>query len=174
MELALTQTTRNENELLFVGSPRQWRADCQAGQFKIGSSRMVGPRLRMEVIAAKFIEDELFGYEWQKWLNVIFADPDGVVSSIMFKTESMDNFLEVYRESLATETPLTQLVIEAAMSKRASKESGNGYYAVEFAVGGPGKYSLAVAAFREALPDGIYRIGDNGSKRPDAEYQPAE
>lgn len=65
---------------------------------------MVGPRLRMEVIAAKFIEDELFGYEWQKWLNVIFADPDGVVSSIMFKTESMDNFLELYRESLASGT----------------------------------------------------------------------
>lgn len=169
MELALTQTNRNENELLFVGSPRQWRADCQAGQFKIGATRMVGPRLRLEVIAAKFIEDELFGYEWQKWLNVIFADPDGVVSSVMFKTESMDNFLEVYRESLATNTPLTQLVIEAVMSRRASKESGNGYYAVEFTVIGPGKYTPAIAVFRDALPGDIYRIGD-GKARPDTEY----
>lgn len=170
MELALTQTNRNENELLFVGSPRQWRADCQAGQFKIGATRMVGPRLRLEVIAAKFIEDELFGYGWQKWLNVIFADPDGVVSSVMFKTESMDNFLEVYRESLATNTPLTQLVIEAVMSRRASKESGNGYYAVEFTVIGPGKYTPAITAFRNALPGDIYRIGDgNGKTRPDTD-----
>lgn len=171
MELALTQTTRTEGELLFVGSARQWRADCQAGQFKIGATRMVGSRLKMEVIAAKFVEDELFGYEWQKWLNVIFADPDGVVSSVMFKTESMDNFLEVYRESLASGTPLTGVVVEAVMSRRASKESGNGYYAVEFSVIGPGKYTQAIAAFRAALPGDIYRIGEASSKaRPDAEY----
>ena len=50
--------------LLYVGSPRQYRADCKAGQFKIGASQVVGNRLKMEVIAARFVEGEFFGYDW--------------------------------------------------------------------------------------------------------------
>lgn len=59
---------------------------------------------------------------------------------------------------------MTQVVVEAVMSKRASRESGNGYYAVEFAVMGEGKYTQPIVAFREALPTDIYRIGDGGKR----------
>src|SRR5512143_2819313 len=77
---------RNEHPLVFTGSARQYRADCQAGQFKIRASRMVSGTLRLELIAARLLEGEFFGYPNQKWLSLIFVDPDGIVSTLLFKT----------------------------------------------------------------------------------------
>ena len=39
--------------------------------------------------------------------------------------------------------------LRAHMAKRASKATGNGYYAVEFEVVSPGKYADAIAQFRQ-------------------------
>jgi hypothetical protein len=39
--------------------------------------------------------------------------------------------------------------IRASMSKRASRASGNGYFAVEFEVVADGKYAEAIASFRQ-------------------------
>ena len=141
--------------LLYVGSPRQYRADCKSGQFKIGASQTVGNRLKMEVIAARFVEGEFFGYDWKKWANIIFADEHGAVSSMMIKTESLDNFLEVYRQSLQTKSLLT-VKMEAIMSAR-SNDNGK-YFAVEFQTVGDGQFTAHIAEFRAALPDGIYRL----------------
>jgi hypothetical protein len=41
---------------------------------------------------------EFFGYRLQTWLAVVFVDPDGVLASILFKTESLDNFEEARHE----------------------------------------------------------------------------
>ena len=61
-DLVLEETlNREENPIVFTGSARQYRADCQAGQFKIGASRMVGPTLDMELIAARIVEGQFFG-----------------------------------------------------------------------------------------------------------------
>ena len=150
--------------LLYVGSPRQYRADCKAGQFKIGASQVVGNRLKMEVIAARFVEGEFFGYDWKKWANIIFADESGAVSSMMIKTESLDNFLEVYRNALESRRTLLQLQLEAMMSARAN-DNGK-FFAVEFSVAGDGKFSEHIAAFRAELPGDIYRLAignGNGS-----------
>ena len=158
-DLVLEETlNREENPIVFTGSARQYRADCQAGQFKIGASRMVGPTLGMELIAARIMEGQFFGYPYQKWVNVIFIDSDGIVSSILFKTESMDNLLELHRQALAANDILLGKAITARMSKRASRDSGQGYHAVEFEITGPGAYGDAIARFRqETAIEGIYR-----------------
>ena len=149
---------RNEHPLVFTGSARQYRADCQAGQFKIGASRMVSGTLKMEVIAARLVEGEFFSYPRQKWLNVIFVDAEGIVASVLFKTESMDNFLELHRQAIATGDLLLGKTIQARMSRRASRDSGQGYYAVEFEITGEGTYTEAIARFRqETAIEGIYR-----------------
>ena len=152
--------------LLYVGSPRQYRADCKSGQFKIGASQTVGNRLKMEVIAARFVEGEFFGYDWKKWANIIFADEHGAVSSMMIKTESLDNFLEVYRQSLQTKSLLT-VKMEAIMSAR-SNDNGK-YFAVEFQTVGDGQFTAHIAEFRKELPSGIYRLaisnGGNGDEK---------
>ena len=162
---------RNAHPLVFTGSARQYRADCQSGQFKIGASRMVSGTLQMELIAARLVEGEFFGYPLQKWINVIFVDPEGIVSTILFKTESMDNFLELHRQAIAAGGLLLGKAITARMSRRASRDSGQGYYAVEFEITGDGTYGNAIARFRqETAIEGIYRtLLSKPEPHPDAE-----
>lgn len=164
-EIQLEEVGKLEKgEILADGSPRQWRSDCQAGQFKIGSSTMRGPKLDMELIGAQINEGEYFSYPRQKWLGLLFVDPDGVLSSILFKTESLDNFEELRRQYRLKGETLLGKTIRASMSKRASKASGSGYFAVEFEVVSEGKYSKAIAQFRQTQysPDFI-RLIENRS-----------
>lgn len=145
---------------ILADSIRQWRSDCQAGQFKVGASTMRGQKLDMELVGAQINEGEFFGYPFQKWLALLFVDPDGVLSTILFKTESLDNFEEMRRQyRLKGETMLGK-TIRASMSKRASRASGNGYFAVEFEVVSDGKYAEAIAQFRQMryTPDFIRLI----------------
>ena len=148
-EIMLEDVSPLENGEILTDSVRQWRSDCQAGQFKIGGSTMRGGKIDMELVGAQISEGEYFGYPLQKWLAVLFIDPDGVLSSILFKTESLDNFEELRRQRRLKGESLLGKTIRASMSKRASKASGTGYYAVEFEVASDGKYSAAIAEFRQ-------------------------
>jgi hypothetical protein len=97
IEIALDETGLPEGQIM-ADSIRQWRSDCQAGQFKVGAATMRGPKLDMEIVGAQISTGEFFGYPLQTWLAVVFVDPDGVLSSVLFKTESLDNFEEVRRQ----------------------------------------------------------------------------
>jgi len=134
---------------ILADSIRQWRSDCQAGQFKVGSSAMRGNKIDMELVGAQINEGEFFGYPRQKWLGLLFVDPDGVLSSILFKTESLDNFEEMRRQYRIKGETLLGKTIRASMSKRASRANGESYYAVEFEVVSNGKYAAAIAEFRQ-------------------------
>jgi len=97
IEIALDETGLPEGQIL-ADSIRQWRADCQSGQFKIGAATMRGPKLDLEIVGAQISTGEFFGYRLQAWLAVLFVDPDGVLASVLFKTESLDNFEEARHE----------------------------------------------------------------------------
>ena len=77
----------------------------------------------------------------------MFVDPDGVLSSILFKTESLDNFEELRRSYRIKGETLLGKTIRAQMSKRAGKTAS--YFAVEFEVASAGKYAEAIAQFRQ-------------------------
>jgi len=167
-EIQLEEVGLEPGQIL-ADSIRQWRSDCQAGQFKIGASTMRGNKLDMELVGAQISEGEFFGYPHQKWLALLFVDPDGVLSSILFKTESLDNFEEMRRQYRIKGETLLGKTIRASMSKRASKASGTGYFAVEFEVVSQGKYAEAIAEFRQLryTPDFVRLIeshADNGGK----------
>lgn len=147
IEIALDETGRPEGQIL-ADSIRQWRSDCQAGQFKIGAATMRGPKLDMEIVGAQISSGEFFGYPLQTWLAVLFVDPDGVLASILFKTESLDNFEELRRQYRLKSETLLGKTIRAAMSRRASRANGESYYAVEFEVVSEGRYADAIADFR--------------------------
>lgn len=147
-ELMLEDVGLEDGQIL-ADSVRQWRADCQAGQFKIGATTFRGSKLNLELIGAQINEGEFFGYPHQKWLALLFVDPDGVLSSLLFKTESLDNFEELRRSYRVKGETLLGKTIRATLAKRASKASGNGYYAVEFEVIADGKYAEAIADFRQ-------------------------
>lgn len=146
-EIILEEAGLSDGQIL-ADSIRQWRANCQAGQFTIGSSNIRGNKLEMELVGAQVNEGEFFGYPNQKWLAILFVDPDRVLSSILFKTESFENFAELRRSYIIKGESLLGKTIKAIMSKRASK-SGNGYYAVEFEVLSDGKYAAAIEQFRK-------------------------
>jgi hypothetical protein len=145
-EIMLEEVGLEEGQIL-ADSIRQWRSDCQAGQFKIGAGNFRGPKLDMELIGAQISEGEYFGYPFQKWLALLFVDPDGVLSSILFKTESLDNFEELRRSYRIKGETLLGKTIRAQMSKRAGKTAS--YFAVEFEVASAGKYAEAIAQFRQ-------------------------
>ena len=149
IEIALEETGRLLEGEILSDSVRQWRADCQSGQFKIGSAALRGTKLDMEVVGAQLNQGEFFAYPLQTWLAVLFVDPDGVLSSILFKTESLDNFEEVRRTYRLKGETLLGKTLRATMSKRASRAHGEGYFAVEFEVVSEGQYAAAIAAFRQ-------------------------
>lgn len=147
-EIQLEEVGLEDGQIL-ADSIRQWRSDCQAGQFKIGAATFRGSKLDMELVGAQISEGEYFGYPHQKWLALLFVDQDGVLSSILFKTESLDNFEELRRSYRIKGETLLGKTIRAQMAKRASKASGTSYYAVEFEVVSAGKYAEAIAQFRQ-------------------------
>lgn len=165
-EILLEEINPLKKGEILADSVRQWRSDCQSGQFKIGGTTMRGGKIDMELIGAQINEGEFFGYPLQKWLAVLFVDPDGVLSSILFKTESLDNFEELRRQYRLKGESLLGKTLRATMSKRASKASGNSYFAVEFEVASAGKYAEAIAEFRQTRysPDFIRLI----ESKPDA------
>ena len=180
IELALDQTGVPEGQIL-ADSIRQWRADCQTGNFKIGAATLRGPKLDMEIVGAQISTGEYFGYALQAWLAVVFVDPDGVLASILFKTESLDNFEEVRRQHRLTGETLLGKTLRATMSKRASRANGESYYAVEFEVVSNGKYAAAIADFRQQhyspalfrLLSGPVENGNRNSHETDGQAEPA-
>jgi hypothetical protein len=152
LEISLDEVGALEPGEILADSVRQWRSDCQTGHFKIGASIMKGAKLDLELIGAQISEGEYFGYPLQKWLAILFVDPDGVVSSVLFKTESLDNFEEMRRQYRLKGKTLLGKTVRASMNKRASKASGTGYFAVEFEVLSEGKYAKAIAQFRQQQP----------------------
>lgn len=170
-ELILDEVGKPEPGQILSDSIRQWRSDCQAGQFKIGATQFKGGRIDMELIGAQISEGEYFGYPPMKWLAILFVDPDGVLSSILFKTESLDNFEEMRRAYRLKGDTLLGKTIRATMSKRASRANGNGYFSVEFEVVSNGKYAEAIAQFRQQAysPDLIRLI----ESKPESERQAA-
>lgn len=149
IEISLDDVTALEPGQIMVDSIRQWRADCQVGQFKIGSSVMKGQTLDMEIVGATISEGEFFGYPSQKWLAILFIDLDSVLSSILLKTTSLDQFEALRIEAKLKGESLLGKTIRAQMSKRVSRANGNGYYVVEFSVTAPGKYAEAITQFRQ-------------------------
>ena len=178
IEIALDETGLPEGQIL-ADSIRQWRSDCQSGQFKIGAATMRGPKLDMEIVGAQISSGEFFGYPLQTWLAVLFVDPDGVLASILFKTESLDNFEELRRQYRLKGETLLGKTIRAAMSKRASRANGESYYAVEFEVVSEGKYAAAIADFRQRhYGPGLFRLlpgpaENDESDKADGQAEPA-
>ena len=148
-EISLDDITQLEPGQILADSIRQWRPDCQAGQFKIGSNGVRGNKLDMELIGAQISEGEYFNYPCQKWLALLFVDQDGVLSSILFKTESLDQFEELRRTYRLKGESLLGKTIRAKMTQRSTtkKDPVTGekgsvkYHAVEFEVRSTSKLS---------------------------------
>ena len=141
------------NGITFTGKPRQYRADCQSGQFKIGGAKMLGKILNLEILAFRKIQDELFGYDFQTWLEIIFIDPQNIISHIMFKSESLDNFDELQLDLSEKKQAIACGTVTAQMQPRSSRANGTSYYAVEFTWQPKATERIAeIKAFAQTIP----------------------
>jgi hypothetical protein len=113
-----------------AGHPRQYRADCKAGQFKIGESAMKGKEMTLEIISYRVFEAELFNYPHQSWLEVFFVDAENALSHILFKGISIENFITLYTDILIKRRSVGEGITTGRMEKR-SNDKGD-YYIVEF------------------------------------------
>ena len=121
---------KQEGIIYTAGHPRQYRADCKAGQFKIGESGMKGREMAMEIISYRVFEAELFNYPHQSWLEVFFVDADNALSHILFKGISIENFITLYTDILIKRRSVGEGITTGRMEKRTGKEGD--YYVVEF------------------------------------------
>ena len=172
-EISLDDVKKLEPGQIMTDSVREWRPDCQSGQFKIGATTMKGSKLDMELVGAQVSEGEYFGYPRQKWLALLFIDPEGVLASILFKTESLDQFEEMRRQYRLKGETLLGKTIRGVMSKRASRANGESYWAVEFEVMSAGKYAEAIASFRQIhySPEMIRLIETKPKPKPKQDEQ---
>ena len=121
---------KQEGIIYTAGHPRQYRADCKAGQFKIGESAMKGREMPMEVISYRVFEAELFNYPRQSWLEMFFVDAENALSHILFKGISIENFITLYTDILIKRRSVGEGITTGRMEKRTGKEGD--YYVVEF------------------------------------------
>jgi len=123
-------TPKQEGIIYTASHPRQYRADCKAGQFKIGESTMKGKEMPLEIISYRVFEAELFTYPRQSWLEVFFVDADNALSHILFKGISIENFIMLYTDVSIKRRSLGEGITTGRMEKRTGKEGD--YYVVEF------------------------------------------
>jgi hypothetical protein len=121
----------SKSGIINLGRPTPYRGDCQMGKFKI-KANPVSDTLDFTVLAIRHLQGEFFNYEYQDWIEIIFIDEKKIVSAMLLKTESMDNFGLTTKFILSSGKRLIDVIITAYFVKKTSVINKSSYYALEF------------------------------------------
>jgi len=117
--------------IINLGRPTPYRGDCQIGKFKI-KANPVSDTLDFTVLAIRHLQGEFFNYEYQDWVEIIFADEKKIVSAMLLKTESMDNFGLTTKFILSSGKRLIDVIITGYFVKKTSVVNKSTYYTIDF------------------------------------------
>lgn len=117
--------------IINLGRPTPYRGDCQIGKFKI-KANPVSDTLDFTVLAIRHLQGEFFNYDYQDWIEIIFADDKKIISAMLLKTESMDNFGLTTKFILSSGKRLIDVIITGYFVKKTSVVNKSSYYALEF------------------------------------------
>ncbi|MBK8550129.1 MAG: hypothetical protein IPL53_03345 [Ignavibacteria bacterium] len=117
--------------IINLGRPTPYRGDCQMGKFKI-KANPVSDTLDFTVLAIRHLQGEFFNYEYQDWIEIIFIDEKKIISAMLLKTESMDNFGLTTKFILSSGKRLIDMIITGYFVKKTSVVNKSNYYALEF------------------------------------------
>ena len=117
--------------IINLGRPTPYRGDCQMGKFKI-KANPVSDTLDFTVLAIRHLQGEFFNYDYQDWIEIIFVDEKKIVSAMLLKTESMDNFGLTTKFILSSGKRLIDVVVTGCFVKKTSVVNKSSYYALEF------------------------------------------
>ena len=121
----------SKSGIINLGRPTPYRGDCQIGKFKI-KANPVSDTLDFTVLAIRHLQGEFFNYDYQDWIEIIFADEKKIVSAMLLKTESMDNFGFTTKFILSSGLRLIDVIITGYFVKKTSIVNKSTYYALEF------------------------------------------
>ncbi len=117
--------------IINFGKPTPYRPDCQMGKFKI-KSNPISDNLNFTVLAIRNLQGEFFNYEYQDWIELIIVDDKRILSSMLLKTESMDNFGLTTKFILSSGKRLIDVMITGYFVKRRSTINNSNYFVLEF------------------------------------------
>ena len=117
--------------IINLGRPTPYRGDCQMGRFKI-KANPVSDTLDFTVLAIRHLQGEFFNYYYQDWIEIIFVDDKKIVSAMLLKTESMDNFGLTTKFILSSGKRLIDVIVTGCFVKKTSVVNKSSYYALEF------------------------------------------
>lgn len=121
----------SKSGIINLGRPTPYRGDCQMGKFKI-KANPVSDTLDFTVLAIRHLQGEFFNYEYQDWIEIIFIDEKKIISAMLLKTESMDNFGLTTKFILSSGKRLIDVIITGYFVKKTSVVNKSSYYALEF------------------------------------------
>ena len=121
----------SKSGIINLGRPTPYRGDCQIGKFKI-KANPVSDTLDFTVLAIRHLQGEFFNYEYQDWIEIIFIDEMKIISAMLLKTESMDNFGLTTKFILSSGKRLIDVIITGYFVKKTSVVNKSSYYALEF------------------------------------------
>jgi len=121
----------SKSGIINLGRPTPYRGDCQIGKFKI-KANPVSDTLDFTVLAIRHLQGEFFNYEYQDWIEIIFIDEKKIISAMLLKTESMDNFGLTTKFILSSGKRLIDVIITGYFVKKTSVVNKSSYYALEF------------------------------------------
>lgn len=121
----------SKSGIINLGRPTPYRGDCQMGKFKI-KVNPVSETLDFTVLAIRHLQGEFFNYDYQDWIEIIFVDDKKIVSAMLLKTESMDNFGLTTKFILSSGKRLIDVIITGYFVKKTSVINKSSYYALEF------------------------------------------
>ena len=114
--------------IINLGRPTPYRGDCQMGKFKI-KANPVSDTLDFTILAIRHLQGEFFNYEYQDWIEIIFIDEKKIISAMLLKTESMDNFGLTTKFILSSGNRLIDVIITGYFVKKTSVVNKSNYYA---------------------------------------------
>lgn len=98
------------------GVPREYKADAKDGNFFI-QQKNVGQTLRLQPIASRFFEEDLFNLGTRKWAELFWLDEKNVLCSILFHGFSAEALAEVASPLYYDDLKLSDVVLVVEWDK---------------------------------------------------------
>lgn len=114
------------------GHPRQVRFDAKAGQFNVGGTVPLGPKLAFIPVALRIFSDNILNMGRKTWAELFFVDANGVVCAVLFHGYSVENLQKLNAELFYDDLRLVDVVLTVRAAKKENKTVGGTYYIAEF------------------------------------------
>ncbi|MEH0157298.1 hypothetical protein V6R21_24505 [Limibacter armeniacum] len=128
----ITRTKSQNTVKYYEGSPKQYRADCKAGQFNLNGIEPLGNQLTFQPVAWRFFTDEILGMDRRKWVELFFVDAEGCLSALLFHGYSRENLEGLAAKLFYSEVTMAEIILHCSLSEKKNEKANAKYFIAEF------------------------------------------